>query len=84
LLGLLTFRMKQKKNVSDKLKKIKIVPSLISKKINLNNIKIPQIISIKETKDKIGKFYEDYKKTKKIEEIKVEKKRVLEEKKKNY
>ena len=48
--------MKQKKNVSDKLKKIKIVPSLISKKINLNNIKIPQIISIKETKDKIGKF----------------------------
>ena len=46
--------MKQKKNVSDKSKKMKLVPSLISKKINFRNIQIPQIISIKGTKNKIG------------------------------
>ncbi len=40
------------------------------KKLDLNNLKIPNIISIEGTKKKIGNFYSNYKKQKNLEKKK--------------
>ena len=48
--------------------------------IDLDKIKIPKIISIKDTKKKIGNFYSNYKREKEREKIRAEKNRKLEEK----
>ena len=49
--------------------------------LGLNNFKMPSIISLEDTKKKIGSIYKKYQKQKEIDKKKAEKNKIKEEKK---
>ena len=71
----------RRKSGTKKVKNKDIVSSLITKKIDLKNLKVLPTFSIDSTKKKIGNLYSNYKKEKEKAKLKAEKNRKLEEKK---
>ena len=69
-------RSKRKKN-----KNLIDISKIIPKKINLDKIKLPEIISIDKTKKKIENIYTKYKLNKKKENLKAQKEKKLQQKK---
>ena len=57
------------------------IQSLIPKNLNLNKLKVNPVNAIDGAKNKISNFYNNFKKQREKEKIKIEKKRKLDEKK---
>jgi len=70
-----------KKLISKKKVSLKNFKSLVPKKLDLNKIKVDPINAIENTKNKIGNFYNNFKKEREKEKKKLEKRRKQDQKK---